>query len=162
MKGWGEGSYPWIPHNRLSNAIPYPFAARQCEQLSPTHPSAGPCVFLIHYLKERNAAHTKINIAHLDQTMCHSDSSSERKKKKKAVVLTVGGWNSLALQSVCHSALCLRHTAVCALITWFRAKRHYFKADRLQPQHSGVKQDSLDATGELTGWTWACGFLFFF
>lgn len=69
------------------------------------HPCARPRVFLIHFLKERNVAHTKINIALLDQTMHHSDSSSEA-----AVVLT-RGWNSLALQSVCHSALCLSYTA---------------------------------------------------
>lgn len=121
MKGWGECFYPWIPHNPNT---PQLHSLPICSEtalavLSHTsrHPSARSCVFLIHYLKERNVAHTKINIALLDQTMCHSDSSS-----KEAVVLTGGGWNSLALQSVCHSALCLYHTAAHTLITWFRPK----------------------------------------
>lgn len=38
--------------------------------------------------------------------------------KEATVVLTGGGWNSLALQRVCHSALCLRHAGGLSLLSF--------------------------------------------
>lgn len=128
MKGVWECSYPWKPHSNSPASflthLQWDSVSRSFSHTSP-HPNARPHVFLIHYLKERNAARTKINRALLDQTMCRSDSSSN-----EAVVLTGGGWT---LQSVCHPALCLCHTVHHDVhsardpIVWAKPDLRYFK-----------------------------------
>lgn len=150
VKGW-EGMLLSFDTLRPTS-IPLWFAVRQCTQLSPTHlHNARPCVFLIHYLKERNVGQTKINMAPwirpcvFVRLLRGSDCCFNRRRME-----LFGSAERLSLCSLSPSHSTdqqpapLSHDLDINTLFW-------------SGQHSAVKPDSLGVSLKLMTWDWAIG-----
>lgn len=116
-----------------------------------SHPNARPCVFLIHYLKERNVGQTKINMAPwirpcvFVRSLRGSDCCFNRRRME-----LFGSAERLSLCSLSPSHSTdqqpapLSHDLDINTLFW-------------SGQHSAVKPDSLGVSLKLMTWDWAIG-----
>lgn len=111
MKGWeSERMRGILPRTRChSSTVCSEIVLSLFLFLSPTHLCR--LCFLISLFKGEQCGPYQNKYGSLDRKVGPFCS------KEATVVLTGGGWNSLALQRVCHSALCLRHAGGLRLLS---------------------------------------------